>query len=188
MEKLSDQFVWKALKDGDLKAFSILYKAYYPKLYNYGLKISRKIPLTEDTLQDFFLYVYEHRKNLSDLDTVAPYLFSSYRRHLIRALKKKSRIVSFDEMNAQIIDIQFSPEEIMTRQESETFKNKNITNLINKLPKRQKEALYLKYYSGLNTADIANIMEVNYQSAANSIHKAIKNLREEVSILQLFNS
>jgi len=188
MNNLSDEYVWKALKEGDLKAFSILYKTYYPRLYNYGLKISRKISLTEDSLQDFFLYVYEHRENLSDLDTIAPYLFSSYRRHLIRALKKKSKIVSFDEMDVKIVDIQFSPEEILTHQESETFKNKNITTLLNKLPKRQKEAIYLKYYSGLNTHDIANIMDLNYQSAANTIHKAIKNLREEVSILQLLNS
>ena len=91
-------------------------------------------------------------------------------------------------MDVKIIDIQFTPEEIMTHQESETFKNKNISILLNKLPKRQKEAIYLKYYSGLNTHDIANIMELNYQSAANTIHKAIKNLREEVAILQLLNS
>jgi RNA polymerase sigma factor (sigma-70 family) len=188
MKNLSDQYVWKSLKEGDLEAFSILYKTYYPRLYNYGLKISRKIPLTEDSLQDFFLYVYEHRTNLSDLDSIAPYLFSSYRRHLIRLLKKKSKIVSFDEMDVKIIDIQFTPEEIMTHQESETFKNKNISNLLNKLPNRQKEAIYLKYYSGLNTKDIANVMDLNYQSAANTIHKAIKNLREEVSILQLLNS
>lgn len=188
MKNLSDEFVWKALKDGDLKAFSILYKMYYPRLYNYGLKISREIPVTKDTLQDFFLYVYEHRENLSDLDSIAPYLFSSYRRHLIKTLKKRSKTVSFDEIDIKIIDIQFTPEEIMTHQESKTFKNKNVSVLLNKLPKRQKEAIYLKYYSGLNTNDIANIMDVNYQSAANTIHKAIKNLREEVSILQLLNS
>lgn len=188
MKNLSDEYVWKALKNGDLNAFSILYKTYYPRLYNYGIKISRNIPLTEDTLQDFFLYVYEHRKNLSDLDSIAPYLFSSYRRHLIKTLKKKAKIVSFDEMDVKIIDIKFTPEEILTHQESETFKNKNITLLLNKLPKRQKEAIYLKYYSGLSTNDIAKIMELNYQSAANTIHKAIKNLREEVSILHLLNS
>ena len=45
-------------------------------------------------------------------------------------------------MDVKIIDIQFNPEEIITHQESETFKNKNITTLLNKLPKRQKEAIY----------------------------------------------
>jgi len=45
MKNLSDEFVWKALKEGDLKAFSILYKTYHPRLYNYGLKISGNIPI-----------------------------------------------------------------------------------------------------------------------------------------------
>ncbi|WKD86558.1 ECF RNA polymerase sigma factor SigX [Polaribacter huanghezhanensis] len=188
MNKLSDQYIWKTLKEGDLKAFAILYKTYYPKLYNYGLKISKRVPLTEDTLHDFFLYIYEHRQNLSDLDAIAPYLFASYRRHLITALKKKSKIVSFDKMNINIIDIQFTSEEIMIQQESKTFRNKNINTLLNKLPKRQKEAIYLKYYCGLNTNDISEIMNLNYQSTSNTIHKAIKNLREETSILQLINS
>ena len=82
MEKLTDKFLWKALKEGDLNAFSVLFESYYPDLHSYGLKISKNTALTEDTLQDFFLYVLEHRENLSDLDTIAPYLFTSYKRFL----------------------------------------------------------------------------------------------------------
>ena len=48
-----------------------------------------------------------------------------------------------------ILDIQFSAEELITNQETESFKQKNISKLLNKLQKRQKEAIYLKYYSGL---------------------------------------
>jgi RNA polymerase sigma factor (sigma-70 family) len=188
MENLSDHLVWKSLKNGDLNAFSILFKSYYPRLYSYGLKISKDTHLTEDSLQDFFLYVYEHRENLSDIDTIAPYLFSSYRRLLIKNIQKKSRVITFGELNTTVVDIQFNPEEVLTNQENETFKNKNITKLLNNLPKRQKEAMYLKYYSNLKTNDIAVIMDVNYQSAVNTIHKAITNLKEEVSLINLFDS
>ena len=188
MKNLSDYYVWKSLKEGDINAFSILFKSYYPILYNYGFKICKNSVLTEDTLQDFFLYVYEHRENLSDIHTIAPYLFSSFRRLLIKKLKKKSILVSEENIDQSIIDIEFTPEEILTHQENEIFRNKNISTLLNKLPKRQKEAIYLKYYSGLKTKEIATIMNVNYQSAVNTIHKALKNLREEVSILQLINS
>jgi len=74
----------------------------------------------------------------------------------------------------------------MTHQETENFKNKNIAILLNKLPKRQKEAIYLKYYSGLKTTEISEIMNINYQSVVNTLHKAINNLKEDVSILKLF--
>jgi len=188
MKNLSDHFIWKSLKEGDLKAFSILFKTYYPILYNYGLKISKNPSLTEDTLQDFFLYIYEHKENLSDLETIAPYLFSSYRRRLLKTMKKKSKTIAIDDMEKTIVDVNFSPEEVITHQENETFRNENILNLLKNLPKRQREAIYLKYYSGLKTNDIAIVMEVNYQSVVNTIHKALKNLREEVAIHQLFNS
>ena len=49
MEKLTDKFLWKALKEGDLNAFSVLFESYYPDLHSYGLKISKNTALTEDT-------------------------------------------------------------------------------------------------------------------------------------------
>jgi RNA polymerase sigma factor (sigma-70 family) len=186
MQKLTDKFIWKSLKEGDLNAFSVLFESYYPQLHNYGLKICKNTVLTEDTLQDFFLYVYEHRDNLSDLDTIAPYLFTSYKRFLLRAMKKNEKIKQTDFSIEIFADVQFSAEELMTSQETEQFKNKNLSKLLNKLPKRQKEAIYLKYYSGLKAKEISEIMDINYQSVVNTLHKAIKSLKEEISIIKLF--
>jgi RNA polymerase sigma factor (sigma-70 family) len=187
MEKLTDKFIWKSLKEGDMNAFSVLFESYYPQLHSYGLKISKNGALTEDTLQDFFVYIYEHRENLSDLETIAPYLFTSYKRFLLRVMKKNEKLKHTDFSTETFVDIQFTAEELMTNQETERFKNKNISNLLNKLPKRQKEAIYLKYYSGLKAKEISEIMGINYQSVVNTLHKAIKSLKEEISIIKLFN-
>jgi len=187
MEKLSDHFIWKSLKEGDLKAFSVLFENYYPKLYNYGLKISKNVSVTEDSLQDFFLYVYEHRENLSDLDEIAPYLFLSYKRFLIRIINRNNKNRTLDVSNETLIDFEFTAEEIMEKQEIERFNKTNLPKILNGLPKRQKEAIYLKYYSGLKAKEIAKIMNINYQSVINLLFKAIKSLKEDVSIMKLFN-
>jgi len=186
MNKITDQFIWKTLKEGDLRAFSTLFEIYYPQLHSYGLKISKDVSLTEDTLQDFFLYIYDHRENLSDLDTIAPYLFTSYKRFLINVIKKNQKITKIDFSQEDVIDIQFSTEELITNEETNSFRTKNMSKLLNKLPKRQKEAIYLKYYSGLKATEISEVMNINYQSVVNILHKALKNLKEEVSILNLF--
>lgn len=186
MNKITDQFIWKALKEGDLRAFSTLFEIYYPQLYSYGLKISKNISITEDSLQDFFLYIYDHRENLSDLDKIAPYLFTAYKRFLINVIKKEKKITKTDFSQEDVLDIQFNAEELITNKETGNFRTKNIPTLLNKLPKRQKEAIYLKYYSGLKATEIAEIMDINYQSVVSILHKAIKNLKEEVSILNLF--
>ncbi len=187
MDKLTDKFLWKSLKEGDLKAFSVLFETYYPDLHSYGLKICKDVALTEDTLQDFFMYVYEHRENLSDLETIAPYLFTSYKRFLLKVMKKNEKFKHTDFSTETFVDFQFTAEELMTNQETESFKNKNLSSLLNKLPSRQKEAVYLKYYSGLKAKEISEIMGINYQSVVNTLHKAIKSLKEEISILKLFN-
>ena len=88
MNNLSDKIIWKSLKEGNPEAFEVLFKTFYPRLFNYGFKISRNTIITEDSLQDFFVYIYEHRQNLSDLDTIAPYLFASYRRFIIKVIQK----------------------------------------------------------------------------------------------------
>lgn len=75
----------------------------------------------------------------------------------------------------------------MAKQETEAFNNANLSKSLNKLPKRQKEAIYLKYYTGLNAKEIAEIMEINYQSVVNLIHKGIKSLKEDITISKLFN-
>jgi RNA polymerase sigma factor (sigma-70 family) len=187
MEKLTGKFLWNALKEGDLNAFAVLFESYYPQLHSYGLKISKSTVVTEDTLQDFFLYIYEHRENLSDLETIAPYLFTSYKRFLLRVMKKNEKFKHTDFSNENFVDIQFTAEEVITNQETAIFKNKNLSLLLNKLPNRQKEAIYLKYYSGLKATEISEIMGINYQSVVNTLHKAIKSLKEEISILKLVN-
>ena len=187
MEKLTDKFLWKSLKEGDLNAFSVLFESYYPDLHSYGLKISKSEALTEDTLQDFFMYVFEHKENLSDLDAIAPYLFTSYKRFLLKVMKKNEKLKHTDYPEDTFVDLEFTAEELMTNQETTVFKNKNLSELLNKLPGRQKEAIYLKYYSGLKANEISEIMGINYQSVVNTLHKAIKSLKEEVSIIKLLN-
>ncbi|CAM1361849.1 RNA polymerase subunit sigma [Tenacibaculum sediminilitoris] len=187
MSDLTDEILWKSLKEGDLASFSILFKKFYASLFNYGLKISKDKVLTEDALQDFFVYIYEHKENLSDLDSIAPYLFSSFRRFIIKKINKRQKHIMVRHVDSNIVDINFTAEEFITNQESTTFRNKNLALLINQLPKRQREVIYLKFHCNLKANEIAETMNINYQSVINTLHKAIKNLREDVAIDKLLN-
>ncbi|TCP25931.1 RNA polymerase sigma factor (sigma-70 family) [Tenacibaculum skagerrakense] len=188
MGDLSDEILWKSIKKGDVSSYSILFKRFYPSLHSYGLKISRDESLTEDALQDFFVYIFEHKENLSDLQSIAPYLFSSFRRFIIKKIHKSQKYTFVRNIDTNIVDISFTPEEFITKQESLTFRNKNLAKLINQLPKRQKEVIYLKFNCNFKPNEIAETMGINYQSVINSLHKAIKNLRDEKAIIKLLNS
>ena len=101
-------------------------------------------------------------------------------------MKKNNKLTRTDFPEDTFVDLQFTAEEIMTAQETTIFRNKNLSVLLNKLPIRQKEAIYLKYYSGLKASEISEIMGIKYQSVINTLHKAIKSLKEEMAIVKLF--
>ena len=106
---------------------------------------------------------------------------------MFKILNKSKKYSMVRNLDTNIVDINFTPEEFITNQESTTFRNKNLARIINQLPKRQKEVIYLKFHCGLKPQEIADTMGINYQSVVNTLHKAIKNLREEIAVSELLN-
>jgi RNA polymerase sigma factor (sigma-70 family) len=57
---------------------------------------------------------------------------------------------------------------------------------INQLSDRQKEAIYLRYHQGLSVEQVAEVLNLNYQSTKNLLHRAILQLRKDFPISVLF--
>lgn len=178
--------LWKRFKNGDKNALDVIFKRYYAALYNYGNKLIKNPTLTEDCLQDFFLYIYEHRQNLKDLTSIKPYLFKAFRNRLLKYLKSNTNLIALEELDTIGLPIEFSIEEIMIKQENSQLQRAQISNLLNQLTNRQKELVYLKYYNNLNIKDIAEIIGISYQGVVNGLSKTIKKLKKAPMILFLF--
>ena len=71
----------------------------------------------------------------------------------------------------------FPPEEIVVRNEEYEALRSRIVALLNTLPQRQKEAIYLHYFENMEYAQIAEVMGINYQSVLNLTQKALQKLR-----------
>ena len=67
----------------------------------------------------------------------------------------------------------FSVEHQLITDETIADKVLNLNKLLNDLPARQKEALYLRYHQGLSVEQIADMLDVNYQSANNLLYRAL---------------
>ena len=94
MDNSSDITLWHLFIQGDKNAFSILFKNYYPRLLNYGIKISKNADLSEECVQDFFFNLYRTRKKLSPAICIQSYLFVSFRRAILKKNKKGKKIIS----------------------------------------------------------------------------------------------
>ena len=71
------------------------------------------------------------------------------------------------------------------KKEQDSILQKKILELLNTLPKRQKEVIYLHYFAGMDHNQIAAVMGINYQSVSNLKQRAIDKMRF-AGLLELF--
>ena len=84
-------------------------------------------------------------------------------------------------------NFEFSPEEIAIEQEFTLLRTAGISEILNKLSIREREAIYLKYYSELKVSEIAEVMGISYQSVLNTLQKAFTKLRKDLESEVIMN-
>ena len=155
---------WAAFKSGEEDAFSSLFFESYPRLYHYGLKLVQEEELVKDVIQDFYLYLYETRDKLADeVSNINSYLLASFRRRLLQEISRRRKTQARQEEafpNDQPFAI--SIEDIIIKKESQDQSKKKVVRLLNTLPPRQREILYLKYYLNLSLPEIADTLSISY--------------------------
>ncbi|PIB31007.1 hypothetical protein BFP77_02835 [Maribacter sp. 4U21] len=187
MDITTDETLLYFFKKGDKNAFKVLFEKYYPPLHAYGVKISNDPSITEDCLQSFFIYLFEKRKKLDDIKNLKSYFFISFKRALLKNIKECSRISTLDEYELMQRNFVFSVEETNIIQEVDFLCTKTLHHLLNDLAPREREVVYFKYYVGLNTIDISEVMEISGQSVLNTLQKAMIKLRKEAENQMISN-
>jgi len=181
-ENECDEVVWTAFRGGDKQAFAMLYHRYFKTLIQHGLRISSDKDLVKDCIHDLFMEIWKNKLNLSSPASVKAYLVSSLQRKVIRQLK---RIRTREDGALRLPAIEFvhsKEDQIISEQRREEQCHK-IKKALEVLTKRQKEAVYLKFYSNLSYAEIANLMAISTESIYNLVSKAIDNLQGELTKL-----
>jgi len=179
----NDSQLWQQLKNGSELALGKIIKKYFNLLQNYGYKFVRNEDFVKDCVQEVFVEIWSRRQNISLPDSVRAYLLSSVRKKILRE-SVRQKINGEDEIINIENDIkfaEFSPELVIIEQENTQETIQKIAVLLNSLPKRQREVIYLRFYQNLERDEIAQIMGVNAQSVSNLLQAAFKTIRENWS-------
>lgn len=189
---LDDFTLWNNLKAGDEKAFSTLFEKYYSDLVRYGNSLCSYDDRVQDCVQDVFTDIWVYRESLSSDVIIKAYLLSSVRKRIARLYQRDPFFTKKNNIETTEFLFDFSIEQQLIDDEITAEKVLQLNTLINNLPSRQKEALYLRYHQQLSVEQIAEIMSVNYQSASNILFRGIQKLRndwkENISIILLLAS
>jgi RNA polymerase sigma factor (sigma-70 family) len=171
----SEEDLWMDFKEGDVQAYEFIFKKHYNLLYNYGLKITRDGDETRDCIQQLFAGLWESRQRLGSSNSIRSYLLASLRRMILRRVNEKYRFVDIDSINCEF-HVEVSSELKYIKDQVEIDQVKLLWDAIQKLPDRQKEALYLKYYNGHSFSEIALIMGITTRGVYKLIYKALDHL------------
>lgn len=173
-----DLQLWLLLKQGDERAFTLLFEKYHAVLYNYGMKLSAGRPeVVEDAIQELFIDLWRLRGGLTDrVESVRFYLYRSLRRRLHQA-SKSGATTSLTDLEREDVLSDESYDPLSTLYEDHIAKEQKLMLLVAQLPKRQREVLTLRYLEGFSNQDIARLMEVDEKSIRNCLFKALTSLR-----------
>ena len=185
----TEQELWQAFRAGDRNAFAQLFHTYSDAMYAYGRKITADSELVKDTIQDIFVKLHNNRANLGETQSLKGYLLVALKRTLINHFHASSAtLLSMDEVNAREdasdlrFEIELSAQDASDADwEDDEERRAQLTAALQQLTPRQREAIYLYYIQEIPLSEIAVLLEMNYQSTRNLLHRAMLKLRQCVT-------
>jgi RNA polymerase sigma factor (sigma-70 family) len=174
--------LWTKFRKGDTHAFELIARENYRPLFNYGLRICSDEDLVHDCIQELFLELWERRERLSDADYVRTYLLRAVRNKIVKEGLRLRRVKKVEELAFEPLH-DLSIESQIVENEHKVEMALRLKETINKLTKRQREVIYLRFYQNLEFEEISRVMEMNRQSVANLLHRSIKEIKINWSLL-----
>lgn len=163
---------------GDENAFNQLYKNLYPRLIRYGLSLGLEHTVVQDAIQELFIWIWQNPLKLSQAQNPEAYIYLAIRNNLITKQKQAQR--REDLLRLQPSDSLSDRVEV----DGESNEKLQVKRLLNELPDRQREVLFLRYYEEKSIQEISKIMGVSPQIVRNYAFRAIKKLQSHREFLE----
>jgi RNA polymerase sigma factor (sigma-70 family) len=181
----NDHQLWQEFKQGSTEALSRIFLVFYDDLFAYGRKLCQSEEQVKDCIQNLFLKLWKNRENLDAVSAIKPYLFKSLR-HMIRdELEAQQRKKTLHKAQSYEYEIVFSQEDFLISQQLSQEQHTQILAALNNLSGRQREAIYLRFFEGLDYEKISEIMSINTQSVRNLIHQSFKILKGSIVFIEI---
>ncbi len=177
-----DAALWRAFKKGDRKAYEQIFDEYFPAMRQYGRSLQPDKEVLNDCIQDVFLKIWQSKENLSDVISIKAYLFRALKMRLITVQEKELQKTAVFEKEP----VELSYESFLVAWQDDEEAKQKLARVVQKLTKRQQEAIHLRFYEQMEYEQIGQVMQVSYQGVRNLIYHALRFLRENLAAMLLW--
>jgi len=177
----------KGIQQGDRKSFQILVENYQRMVVNTCLGIVHNKADAEDLAQDVFLEIFRTAENFRGDSKLSTWLYRIATNRSLNQIRKNKRNRFFQSIEETFTGGRNRASEISENHGDQP--DRNITDqqrkellhrAIDRLPEKQRIAFTLNKYEELPYQQIAEIMEISLASVESLIHRAKKNLQEQL--------
>lgn len=168
----------EASSRGDGKAFESLFLHYFPRVKGFISGILQNEEEAEDISQDIFVYMWQKREKLAEIENLNAYLFRVARNTVFRHIERS--LLFRDYQQQQTDKVSFSSidngsiEEELYAKELEYL----IAIAVEKMPPQRKLIYRLSRIEGISNDEIAKRLTLSKRTVENHLTLALADIRK----------
>ena len=183
----TDRDMIKAMLEGDDRAFETVYRQFHMDLYRVAYLISGNKADSEDIMQETFVTIYLHRKELKEPERFEKWAMKILVRKAFKALKGKRKEASLEGI-AEDTEAEVKNERLMENKNVvspqdkaiESIEYREVLEAVRSLPKKLRTATVLYYYKDYSIKEIAEATGCFEGTVKSRLYKSRKILFEKL--------
>ena len=169
----------------DFAVLETLFKRFYKPLRAYAFRFVNDKDLSEDIVQDVFLYVWENREKLYVSDGFHSYLFQSAYTRCLDYFKKNLSIEKYHSHTYEkyLEDYQnlLKGDDSVIEELSVKDFYRHLYELLEHLPAQRREVFILTYIKGLTAKEVAEQTRMPQRTVESHLYLALRFLKGHMS-------
>ena len=174
-----EQETVRRIRHGDKAAFETLFKEYHAPLCAFALDYVNSSTKAHDIVQNVFLKLWQMRKEWEVRRSLQAYLYQAVRNRSLNTIRnektRREAHSGFAAIRSSSIN-RTAEDQLYFGQLSDA-----IDEVIEKLPKRRREAFVLHRRHNLTYVEVAEIMDISPKTVENQIGRALKFMRKHLA-------
>ncbi len=169
---MTDETIMIAVRNGDLKAASMLFDRYNKRIFNFLATMTSDRDTAEDLTQNVFFRLIKYRNSFREDSRFQPWIYQIARNVFsdhYRTNKTSGKNIDVDVVSDNIAE----PEETRSQDEKEAL----LYTCLSKLSDEERELLVLTRFQHMKYEEVAVIMETTVANIKVKVHRTIAKLR-----------
>lgn len=164
-------------KQEQTEGFERIYQAYKGRVYNFVCGMIKDPSIAKDLTQDVFIQIWNSRERLNYANNLNAYIFTIAKNSVYLYIKRELLLQNYVAQKKE------EPDNITLEFEKkldDEALEKNIFQLIEKLPKARREIFLLYWKADMNYREIALKLSISEKTVATQVRRTLQFIKENL--------